>query len=320
MMPEAQIVSPPIEIISSQEFQEAWVWFLDYISINQTLVDEHGYFLDHKHWQRPDGLKCIDECENAGINLARLYLVSQLASVTDYLPSIKKQTFDFTLRYVSEHLDVDVARVVNAQETERNRNSFRDSLSEILAYWTVFPSIIKSPEYHDFSISKPNLQPEDKGPDGVACVVYDQYSIIKIISVKNSIRRPKSLVSSRSLRKDSDIVPETDKILDEFYAFQKNNQGFERVDNELNTLLQSLEQDAEYQIRWALLKKHSQFNASVIANEAYADRNLFEGFSRISEKPIRCIGIYVGSENWKDLADRVQIKVKEILTNKGILF
>ena len=311
---------PQIEIVSSQEFQEAWVWFREHISIDQTLIDKHGYFLDHKHWEDTDGLKCIDECENADIYLARLYLASQLAPVTDYLHDLKNHNFTFHLAYPSSQLDEDVARVVNAQETERNRNSFRDSLSEILAYWTILASIIKTSGHHDFSISKPNLQPEDKGPDGVACVVYDDRSVIKIISVKNSIKKPKYLISSSNFRKDSGAALKVDKILDEFHAFQYHNRGFQRLDDQLNTLLQELEQDSASQIRWSLLNKSSQFNASVIANEEHVDNDLFEGFSKISEDPTRCIGVYVGSGNWKNLADGVQIKVKEILTNKGISF
>ena len=312
--------TPPVEIIPSQEFQEAWEWFLDHISINQTLIEEHGYHFDHKHWQRPDGLKCIDECEDADINLARLYLVSQLASVTDYLPDLKNHTFTFNLAYSSCQLDVDIARVINARETARNRNSFRDSLSEHLAYWVILASIIKTPEYQDFSIAKPNIQPEDKGPDGLACLMCDGYSIIKIISVKNSINTPRDLISSAKFRANSGLEINEKKILDEFYAFKFQNRGFQRLDDKLNILLQELKQDANNQIRWVMLSQNSQFNATAVADEQYADNCLFEGFKRILNEPSRCIGIYVGSQNWKDLADHIQIRVKEILSSRGISF
>ncbi|MEK6750693.1 MAG: hypothetical protein AABZ00_00395 [Chloroflexota bacterium] len=308
------------EIISAQEFQEAWIWLLDHISIDQSLVEEHGYYFDHKHWKYPDYIKCIDECDDADIYLARLYLVSQLASVSDYLPNLKKHIFNFELRYSNNQLDGDVARVINAEETAIHLNAFRNSLSEHLAFWAMLASIIKVANHQDFSISKPNLQPEDKGPDGLACIVGNDFSIIKIISVKNSIISPQDLISSASFRGSSKIVLNEKKIFDEFYAFLNRNRGFQRLDDKLNTLLQELHQDEENLIRHVLLSKHSQFNAMVVADEQYAANNLFTGFNKVADEPLRCIGIYVGSGNWKDLADSVQTKVKEILTTKRIAF
>jgi hypothetical protein len=306
------------EIISTQEFQEAWDWLFDHISIEQSLIPEHSYYFDHKHWQYPDHIKCIDECDNSEVFLARLYLVSQLASVSDYLSNLKQHNLIFRLEYSGDQLDEDVARVINAEETAIHLNAFRNSLSEHLAYWALLASIIKSADYQDFSISKPNLQPEDKGPDGLACVVRDDFSIIKLVSVKNSINSPQELISSASFRNSSGIVLNEKKILDEFYAFQNHNRGFQRLDDKLNTLLQELHQDGEKQIRLVLLNNHSQFNAAVVADEKYAADTLFSGYNRISNKPLRCIGIYIGSGNWQILANKTQAKVKDILTARGI--
>jgi hypothetical protein len=317
---DALVHTPLREVISAQEFQEAWIWLLDHISIDQSLIEAHGYYFDHKHWQYPDHKKCVDECDNADIYLARLYLVSQLASVSDYLLNLKKHTFTFELKYSNNQLDEDVARVINAEETANHLNAFRNSLSEHLAYWAILASIIKAADHQDFSISKPNLQPEDKGPDGLACIVGKDFSIIKVISVKNSIISPQDLISSASFRSKGEIALNEKKIFDEFYAFQNHNRGFQRLDDKLNTLLQELHQDGEYQIRSVLLNNHSQFNAAVVADEQYASDNLFIGFNRVADKPLRCIGIYVGSESWKNLANSAQVKVKEILTIKGISF
>lgn len=308
------------EIVSPQEFQEAWLWLLRHASIDQSLVREHGYYLDHKHWQYPDCEKCIDECDDADIYLARLYLISQLASVSDYLLQLKENDLKFKLIYSSDQLDEDVARVINAEETVNHLNAFRNSLSEHLAYWVLLASIIKVAAHKDFSISKPNLQPEDKGPDGLACIVTDEFSIIKIISVKNSINSPQDLISSASFRNNSDVVLNEKTIFDEFYAFQNHNRGFQRLDDKLNALLQELHQDGENQIRRILLNNHSQFNAAVVADEKYAVDNLFTGFNKVAQEPLRCIGIYVGSGNWKNLADRVQAKVKEVLAARGISY
>lgn len=310
----------PTIIVTSQELQEAWDWLISYITIDLSLFEDLGYHLDHKHWRFPDCLKCIDQCENADIYLARLYLTSQLASVSDYLSDLKGQSYSYALSYPGFELDPDVARIINAKETANHLNSFRNSLSEHLAYWTILATIIKTSGYQDFSIAKPNLQPEDKGPDGLACVLFEDFSIIKVISIKNSINSPQELISSTSFRNDSVINLNEKKILDEFFAFQHNNRGFQRLDDKLNSLLQELHQDAENQIRRILLNNHSQFNASVIANEQYAASNLFAGFHKISNNPIRCIGIYIGSENWMNLANQVQAKTKEILTKNGISF
>jgi len=309
-----------IDLLSSVEVHEAWAWIKNHISIEQVLIEDHGYNFDHKHWHYPGHIICVDQCENADLLLARLYLVSQLAPVSDYLISLKNDTRDFILHLYSELLDEDVARVVNAIETRRNLNSFRNSLSEHLAYWAILASIIKSNEFNDFSVVKPNLQPEDKGPDGLAYIVCDDHAIIKIISVKNSINPPKDLISSAGFRTNDVIEPDCTKMLDEFYAFQYQNRGFQRLDEKLNSLSQELHQDTTSQIRHSLLLQQSHFNGAVVANEEHVNTDLFTGYSKISDKPIRCIGIYIGSANWRDFAYKVQKNVKEILSDKGINF
>lgn len=307
-------------IISIEEFQEAWVWFLDHISIEMSTVEELGYFLDHKHWQYPHCTKCIDECENADIYLARLYLVGQLASVSDYLEDLINYTFSFYLDYAATELDIKIGRVINAKETKKNRNSFRDSLSEHLAFWAILASIIKESECQNFSITKPNLQPENQGLDGLACLVFDEHLIIKIISIKNSINSPQDAISSSKFRNGSDTDLNDGKIFDEFYNLQEHNRGFQELDDILNKLLQELQQRRNRKNRRILFEHHGQFNATVIANEKFFGNQLFQGFERISEEPNQRIGIYIGSENWKSFANDVQKRVQEILALKGVAF
>lgn len=314
------MVVRPICIISPEEFREAWDWFLDHISIDQVSVEEYGYLLDHKHWEYPDCIKCIDKCDNADIYLARLYLISQLSSVSDYLPDLKAHAITFSLEYYSDQLDADVARVVRAQETTNHLNAFRNSLSEHLGFWAILASIIKIQRFHDFSILKPNLQPEDKGPDGLACVVFGNLLLIKIISIKNSIKSPQELISSASFRNNSGIDLQGNKILDEFYATQNRIKGFQRLDDKLSILLQELHMDIQKIGRENLFNNQSQFNASIIADEQYANIDLFAGFNKISDRPIQRIGIYIGSEDWKKLAIDVQKKLHEIFESKGISF
>ena len=91
--------------------------------------------------------------------------------------------------------------------------------------------------------------------------------------------------------------------------------GFRRGEEILQESL-----DRDNATRRILLNHQSQFNASIIADERYANNSLFIGFNKISDSPFRRIGIYVGSGDWKGLADNVQTKVKEILAEKGILF
>lgn len=309
---------PRIEIISAKEFQEAWDWLYHHISVDMSLIKEHGYYLDHKHWQYPDFIICVDEGENADLYLARLYLIGQLTSVSDYLPDLKNDSIEYSLIYPSSQLDEDVGRVLRSQETAKNLNAFRNSLSEILAYWSILATIIKKAGYQDFSIAKPNLQPEDKGPDGLACVICDSYTIVKIVSIKNSITSPKDLVSSAGFRNKKEPDLNEKKILDEFYSFRFRNRGFQRLDDKLNALMQELNKEASNEIRVALLTNDGQFNASVIADEQYAAVDLFEGFNKIANKANRCKGIYIGSKCWKNFADLVQVQAKYILTSKGI--
>ena len=109
-------------------------------------------------------------------------------------------------------------------------------------------------------------------------------------------------------------------MLDEFYAFQYQNRGFQRLDEKLNTLSQELHLDTASQVRHSLLLQHSQFNGTVVADEEHANTVLFTGYSKVSEKPIRCIGIYIGSNNWRDFALSVQENVKAVLMDRGIDF
>jgi len=307
-------------VITSDEFGEAWFWLINFITVNQRIISQHEYFLDHKHWKQSKCLNCVDEFVNSDLFLARLYLICHLSSVNDYLQGLKIGVINFNLFIYGSQLDEDIARVIKAEENNNNTNSFRNSLSESLSFWALLASIIKKDNFVDFSIMKPNLQPEDKGQDGIACIISSDSIEVKLVSIKNSINSPKSLLSSASFRKGDFTALERKKVFDEFLAFERENVGFQRLDEKLDTILQSINHEKDPEIRALLLQTKSQYNASIVANEKHLNEDLFEGFNKISDKPERRIGIYIGSRNWTDLGNRVQIKVKEILTDRGISF
>jgi hypothetical protein len=309
-----------IVLVNNQEFIESWKWLIDHLSIDKTYIDDHKYFLEHKYLNFPNHTICIDTDKNASIYFARLYLVSQVAPVSDYLEHIKSDVIDFDLKYFNENLDNDIAQIINAQETQNNHNSFRNSLSEHLIHWICLASIIKGANFQDFSIIKPNIKSEDHGPDGLACLVNNNEFTIKLVSIKNSINPPQSLISSTSIRKKSGSANDPKKILDEFYEFRNQNKGFHRLDDNLNILLQSLGHSIQSNLRQSLLRNSCEFNAAVVANEKYANSNLFEGFSNIIDDPNKCIGIYLGSNEWKIFSNNVQIEIKYILNSSGIKY
>lgn len=306
-----------IEVFTAVEFKEAIEWFFEKISIQQRLIQQHNYYLDHKHWDDQNIAKCIDCCENSIDYLSRLYLISLLAQVSDYLPQLIDKNIQFKLLCFSS-LDSEISKLIRSKEKSNNTNQFRNSFSEHLSFWVMVASILKTHKDFLLSMTKPNLLPVDHGPDGLACIVENGQTTVKISSVKNSINSPKDMVVSAEFLRNKETNPS--KIIDEFFSFQKFNHGFERLDEKLNYLLLELKQNSYEQLRQVVLHSKSQFNATVVGNEEYISDDFYSGFLSVSKDAKRCIGVYIGSENWKQFAEKVQSRVLEILNEKGVSF
>jgi hypothetical protein len=304
-------------IITAGEFLEAWDWYYSLLTVSRALIQEHNYYLDHKHIIEAENVICIDEFKESADLIARLYLVSQLSSVSDFFSVDNGINKSFSLLYHSSKLDDDFIRVVKSKKTIKNQNSFRNSLSEHLSFWTFLVSDKKADNWKMYAISKPNFQPEDKGPDGVICEIINEEIIIKIISIKNSIGDPQTLISTSDFRQNGIVDENAKKILHEFYAFRINKKGFQRIDDHVNTLFQELGLNSNQAIRYALLNSSCQYNGSIIANDRYCTSDLFEGFSRILDEPKRCLGVYIGFTNWDEFSTKVQISVNHILKSRG---
>jgi hypothetical protein len=207
------------------------------------------------------------------------------------------------------HLDPDVLAVVSSV------TRFRNTLSEHLAFWTRLATEGQCCQGIRFACSAPNVQPEDKGPDGVFLAVGIE-SEVEVHSVKNSINDPSNLISSKGFR--SQGVPVPMKQLDDLWRCAHEGHGFVRLDRMLADVSRSLRVSADQSIRMSLLAKCG-YNAVVVADQAYATPGLFEGYKHVTPDIRRHIATYIGANGWQRVAEETQNAIKSILQRIGVL-
>lgn len=299
-----------ISIIDADQFTEAWIWFKAEINFRPTLMDGACYIFDIKRWGNdpPQNLSSDSSVVN---NLACLYLGSQLAGDIEDLLHMVCDSIPYQVCIFTNQLDQDIKVVIESEDR------FRDALSESLAFWVHLTSLLQSTDLIEFALSLPNFQPEDKGPDGLS-IAFDNTMNpqVEIRSAKNSINDPYYLVASANFRKNGD-KPDKKKLIEEFHLISKQGYGFSRLDRLLAGLLHTIKQPANQRIRAGLLGHKMAFNAVVVADDQHARYEMFSCYHRVSDVPEDCIGTYIGSESWKQLAESVRVQVIRILETAG---
>lgn len=295
----------PITIIRSCDLASSWDRLQADLSCRPT-TPQSTFVFDHKSWQQQTAHQPLEPGNSIPEMLCSLFTASELGELKSILDMAKGGSApDITISGLP--MDSDVKDVVNSSKR------FRHALSEHLAFWVQLTHVAKSNSSH-FACSRPNLQPEDKGPDGVF-VNLGSKSRVEVQSVKSSTRDPAALVSSSSFRSGKKVNRK--KLLDGFWLQAYQNLGLTRLQNALSDACNLLNLSPEDRVRIGLTLDACSYNAVVIADDNYADITLFDGYERITTDATRCIATYIGSTKWEDVAEATRQCVINALKRAG---
>jgi hypothetical protein len=107
-----------------------------------------------------------------------------------------------------------------------------------------------------------------------------------------------------------------EKLLDELWLRVNENYGLQRLHDAVAQLCEMLDYRSDEAIRLGLCVKCA-FNAVVIADDKYANESLFLGYDKIDRLTSERIATYIGSEDWKQLAEDVRSAVVDQLRASG---
>jgi len=297
-----------VEIITASRLEAAWCWLLSEIAPRPSSCGIFCFF-DHKCWRDDTHLDETSEM------LATLYIASQLGDHKKIIGMANGLSYPSVV-WNGFSLDGDIVAVI------RNERRFRNHLAEHLSFWIRLAVERKkrmsgsNGQSMEFSCSKPNIQPEDKGPDGLYLEILPSHRI-EIQSVKNNLSNPKPYISSTSFRTKGRVKPKSRKLLDDFWRLKHKNDGLVRLEQQLDSLLAPLGLSAEDKVKFALVQRGS-YNAVVVADDQYADEGLFEGYKYVTSDEQKRIATYIGSKDWKMLASKTWGATKSKLSRFGV--
>jgi hypothetical protein len=300
-----------IIVFPAREVLSAWNALVQDVSLPPTSPGQWCYF-DHKRWGDPTQAAPLESREPFVSMLGTLYCASQLYDFGE-LYSLVNNGCAEDIAVNCGQLDPDIARVVNSKKR------FRHSLSEHVDYWVHLGSLAKAGIYGQFYRSKPNLQPEDKGPDGVSCAridTQDTSPVIQVHSVKSSIGKPSSLLASAAFRRRGNATA-SKKLLEEFWRIAHENESTVRLDSMLEQITLVLQWQPSRQLRSALMGK-CNFHGSVVADDRFADEADFEGYQHVVPDVMRRHAVYLGSSSWIAFAEACRSWLRNCLIQAGV--
>jgi hypothetical protein len=301
-----------IVIVPRQKASDAWNWLCATISPRPSPANQRCLY-DCKLWDNGGTQQPLHPATYVGELLGRLYLTSQLGDLESIL-SMANGCEAQDVIVPAGSLDKDVEGVV------KSKSRFRAALSEHLAFWIRLATAAQAQTCSDrFACALPNVQPEDKGPDGLFLST-GPASQVEIQSVKNSINDPQSLVSTKRFRTNGRVSSKHGKLLEDFYRFAHSHVGFVRLDRLLTDLCRLLDIPSDRKIRMALLSSTvCAYNAVVVADHQYEKADLFQGYEHITQDVQHRIATYIGSTSWSEVAEVTRKSVCQVLQNLGIL-
>lgn len=303
----------PILIVESEHVLDAWIWLYSEINERPTSPGSVCTY-DQKKWGHDGNVNPLLQSAEHRRAIGTLYLLSQLHRdfqsvyqlVTDGIPR------EISIR--TSFIEPDIQKLISDDKR------FRWALSEHLAFWVSLAVTAKTPGVGQHTRSLPNYLPEDKGADGISATIPLNSSVIDIIeyhSVKNSIDDPSSLIATDTFRRSGQLSSSRRKLFDEFWCFMHENLGFSRLDELLDKVCARLQPSANDEIRSALFAQ-CRFNATVVANDVFADARLFEGYQYIVADASRCVATYIGASDWVAFAEEVRIEIQSLLKVAGV--
>jgi hypothetical protein len=199
-------------------------------------------------------------------------------------------------------LDPDVAKVITSKKR------FRAGLAEHLGFWVRLADATNGPTV-PFGMARPNLQPEDKGHDGLYLRA-DANPLLELQSVKNSLNNPRALIATGKFRRLG--VAARGAQLDDFWLLQHQNVGLYRLQDRITEACNCVGLQANAAMRTGLIVSCS-YNAVVLADARYADVALFSGYKHVAKHPHQRVATYVGSKSWVSTAEAVRSVTRAIL-------
>lgn len=307
------------ELLSRKELHDAWNWLISRIQARPANPGLLCYF-DNKCWDDDPARDDYEEHHaRTCLMLGRLYVASQFGDHRSLIGMVHGMPAPEVI-WVGRYLDRDSRTVI------ANVERFRNHLSEHLAFWICLGVENKQrgrayqPENIEFTYSKPHIQPEDKGPDGLYLEIAPS-NRIEIHSVKSSIRNPQSQISSHGFRTLGLANPRDPQgsmpLLDELWWLVYYEDGLIRLDKLVDQCLNSLHTDLQQLLRIGLVTT-SAINAVVVANSRYSSERLFGGFQYVKPDITKRFATYIGAVNWQVLAAGTYEVVNQILHDRGI--
>lgn len=313
-MTQLELFSVEITVVSEREILDAWTWLMR--SLSPRPVRDGGLCIyDLKLWGDGETRRPLEPSGEIASMLGCLYLVSELGDLGLILDIVNAGAAQ-DLIVPSPVLDEDVKSVLNSKPR------FLTGLSEHLAFWVRLATAKKSAEgdCSRFACYLPHVQPEDKGPDGLFFSV-GTVSRVEVQSVKNSIGKPQSMISTKRFRLKGEVsASKKRKLLEEFYKFAHEHSGFVRLNRYLADLCNMLGVPADQRIRIALLSSTAcSFNAVVVADQRHEKVELFQGYQYIVQDVSRRTATYIGSTYWSEVAESTRQSVMRKLKRLGLL-
>ncbi|RLC78329.1 MAG: hypothetical protein DRJ03_25420 [Chloroflexi bacterium] len=302
---------PPV-VLRKDVISEAWGYLLRNMTSQLNQSNELCVY-DLKLWDEGNNQNSfLAPSSQVAETLAHLYLTSELGTSDDILSMVMGGEIR-DLIVPPGGLDEDVEKVI------KSKKRFRHTLSEHLAFWSRLATAVQF-NTGKFACSLSNVQPEDKGPDGLF-VSIDSDTKVEIQSVKSSINNPQGRISTKSFRTSGRIPPNSKrKLLEDFHRFAFSNFGFTRLERQLVELFRLLDVPTDRKLRIALLSNTKcSYNAVVVANHQYACIELFEGYQFVTSDVQRRIATYIGSVDWSEIAEQTRVSVIRTLKRLGFL-
>lgn len=296
-----------VAVVTPDELRAAWAWWRSTLSKRGVLPADAECLYDVKKFAGPSGppdflvLKAgqVETTHVARLNLASRSLSARILNrmANGGAPAVVS---------VASPLDKDLRDVVEDEER------FRDGLSEHIAFWARQADAAANLPI-SFAMAKPNLQPEDKGHDGLI-IVSGSSPLVELQSVKNSIRSPRFLVGSGKFRAGGEPKK---GAMDDIQRLRKVNAGLSRLEEMVSEIVDVLNLPLDDSARLSLAKNFAT-NIVAVADAVHDKPALFEGYRHVGGEPADRIGTLIGARTWKATAEVVRNETISILRSRGL--
>jgi hypothetical protein len=300
-------------IVCSRCLQGAWQWIASAASLRPRAPCGPCIY-DEKQWSSSEVSGVLQASPRVLSVVTRLYLASQLGDHQRILEMAHGGAAPSVVVWGGT-IDADVKVVIARQ------SRFRYSLSESLAFWTRLAAAQGEPQSSTWGRTRPNLQPDDKGPDGLFASIADEIEL-EVEEVKSSLTSPRSRMASQAFRvtgrvKEPARGAKTGRALEDFWLLEQGIVGFRRLDDLASDLWATLGVSSDQALRAGLISRCT-YNATAVANDRHSGAEVFAGYEHVTAEVERRVGTYIGVVDWGVFAKEVREQVRQTLVSAGV--